>query len=47
MTARDRVLAREAERVARRLAEQHPDPEAREVYRRLAERAAAKVEARE
>jgi hypothetical protein len=34
---------REAERIARRLAEQHPDPEARRIYRQLAERAAAKA----
>lgn len=33
---------REAERIARRLAERHPDPEARRIYRQLAERAAAK-----
>ena len=33
---------REAERIARRLAEHHPDPEARRIYGQLAERAATK-----
>ena len=32
-TARDRELALAAERIARRLAKQHPDPKAREAYR--------------
>jgi hypothetical protein len=37
--------ARDAERIARRVAEEHPDPEARKVYAWIAERAAAKREA--
>jgi len=34
--------AREAERIARRVAREHPDPEARRVYRWIAERAASR-----
>jgi hypothetical protein len=37
--------ARDVERIARRVAEEHPDPEARRVYAWIAERAAAKREA--
>jgi len=33
----------EAEAIARRLAEHHPDPQARRIYRQLADRAAAKA----
>lgn len=47
MTARqDLELARDAERIARRLAERHPDPKAQETYRWIAERAAAREEDR-
>ncbi len=37
--------AREVERIARRVAREHPDPEARRVYAWIAERAAAKRKA--
>jgi hypothetical protein len=49
MTARERYHherveeAREAERIARRVAREHPDTDGRTVYQRLADRAAAKV----
>lgn len=45
MNASDRRRAREVERIARRVAVEHPDPEARAVYAWIAERAAAKREA--
>jgi hypothetical protein len=38
-----RDLARDAERIARRVAEEHPDPEARKVYAWIADRATAKA----
>lgn len=44
--AGDLELAQDAERIARRLAERHPDPKARETYRWIAERAAARQEER-
>jgi hypothetical protein len=40
-SSRDLELTRQAERIARRVAAEHPDPEARETYRWIAERAAA------